>query len=401
MHKDQGEVVEIAEDLLSHRFGGSQQLGEVEVLAGSGNALVLRARVANSPFLQHRSVVVKYNPETGHPVEDAALLREVVAYQFTTSLPEEVRPGPVLLAHDIEQRIVVLTDAGDGSTLIDVLDDADDERRIQVIRSLGTELGRMHAGTAEREAHFDALLHRQLRNFSHYGEHQTVRDAAIRESIFLGLDILRSAGIEPPAEFVQQAEYASSVLLAGSERAFTPFDLSPDNIIVSKKIDFLDYEWAGFRNVGFDVASVISGFPQFLFSRPISDAEVDILINAWSREVQETWPHLGREESQHELITASMIGWALASIATMYAGGLEELVVLTQTERSPLSPEDAAWLRAAEEGPFSEDEELLRRDLYETFEALSRFTARGRGDDARAISDFSAQLVRRLMQPED
>ncbi len=46
---------------------------------------------------------------------------------------------------------------------------------------------------------------------------------------------------------------------------------------------FLDYEWAGYRNVGFDVACVIAGVPQFLFARPISDEEAEIFISAWQR----------------------------------------------------------------------------------------------------------------------
>ena len=37
------DIVDIAEDLLSKRFGGSQQLSEVTQLGGSGSAVVLRA----------------------------------------------------------------------------------------------------------------------------------------------------------------------------------------------------------------------------------------------------------------------------------------------------------------------------------------------------------------------
>ena len=91
-------VVEEASQMLSRRFGGEPELSDIETLSGSGNAVVLRARTTPSAFFPHRSVVIKYNPVTGHTIDDAALLREVVAYQFTTSLSEEVRPGPVLLA---------------------------------------------------------------------------------------------------------------------------------------------------------------------------------------------------------------------------------------------------------------------------------------------------------------
>src|SRR5699024_986493 len=114
------------QDLLSRRFGGQQKLSEIERLSGSGHAIVLRARVASSPFLQQRTVVLKHNPPTEHAIDDVACISEVVAYQFTTSLSEDTRPGPVLLAHDIEQPIFVLTDLGDSNTLSDTLIKADD-----------------------------------------------------------------------------------------------------------------------------------------------------------------------------------------------------------------------------------------------------------------------------------
>ena len=34
---------------------------------------------------------------------------------------EDNRPGPVLLAHDVEKKILVITDAGDGDTFAELL----------------------------------------------------------------------------------------------------------------------------------------------------------------------------------------------------------------------------------------------------------------------------------------
>ena len=123
----QDEVVEMAAELLSRRYGGVAEFTQVTDLGGSGNATVLRARMTPTAFLPHRSVVIKYNPSTGHAIDDAALLREVVAYQFTTALSEDVRPGPVLFAHDLDRRILVLSDVGEGDTLADVLIQAQGE----------------------------------------------------------------------------------------------------------------------------------------------------------------------------------------------------------------------------------------------------------------------------------
>lgn len=392
-------VVAQAEELLSHRFGGVQRLTDAEELGGLGNALVLRVKVAPSPFLPHKTVVIKHSPATGYAIDDAALLREVVGYQFTTALPEAVRPGPVMLAYDIDKRIVVLTDAGDGDTLAEVLVSADDDRRLQILRTLGMELGQMHAGTAGRESDYDLLLARLLRKHPEYAEDQALRDDALRDSVPIAQEILRSAGLTPPCQFDELAVRATNSIQSGFDRAFTPFDLSPDNIIVAEKLHFLDYEWAGFRNVGFDVACVIGGFPQFLFSRPISDSEVDVFLSAWTREVKNVWPKFADGHTLHELVTSSLIGWALSSVTTMFAGGLDGILALSRGDAVVRNDPSTSILRPAEVGRFSDDELLIRRDLYETFEALARYAGRCNKDDFADVAEFSQRVATRLATP--
>lgn len=396
---DVNRVVAIARDLLARRFGGTPDLGDVELLGGSGNATVVRARLSSSAFLPHRSVVVKHMPVTGHAIDDSAFMREVVAYQFTTSLPEDVRPGPVLLAYDMDQRIVVLTDIGDADTLVDRLRTADDAERIKIVRLLGEQLGLMHAGTASREQDYEALLARMLHKHPEYRENQVKRDDALQRSILMGLDLLRDAGLEPPAEFTELATHATEIQQSGRSRAFTPFDLSPDNIVVGDKIYFLDYEWAGFRNVGFDVACVIAGFPQFLFSRPISNEEADVFVGAWAREIAETWPRYADEGKLHRLLVSSLIGWALSSVTMLYADSLEGILALARGEDILDTENRESILRSPDEGHFSEDELLVRQDLFETFEALGRFAAQCETDECLAVSVFAQTVAARLLPP--
>ena len=113
----QDSIIAAAEDILTRRYGGTQKLSEVTRLSGSGLAGVYRVKVATNPFLQHRSIVVKHAPETGYALDDAAFLREIVSYQFTTSLSSEIRPGPVLLAYDTDARMLIISDAGDLSLI--------------------------------------------------------------------------------------------------------------------------------------------------------------------------------------------------------------------------------------------------------------------------------------------
>lgn len=397
---DELSVVDIAKDLLTRRFGGMPELDEVELLSGAGNAVVVRARLAPSAFLPYRSVVVKHMPHSDSDIDDAAFLREVVAYQFTTALPQDVRPGPVLLAYDMEQRIVVLTDIGEADTLVERLQVASDDERITVLRLLGEQLGHMHAGTALRERDYNALLSRMLGKYPEFREKQAARDAVLHDSILVGEAIMRAAGLEPPAEFIEFAHHAAEIQQHGLARAFTPFDLSPDNIVISDQIYFLDYEWAGFRNVGFDVASVIAGFPQFLFSRPISNVEAEVFQSAWRREITEIWPRYTDTDKLHNLIVSSLVGWSLSSLAILYADRLDGDqgvgAALGSVDRGLNEPACRALLSSGGHGRFSEDELLVRQDLCETFEALARYAAACEQPRYRAVADFANSVAARL-----
>ncbi len=63
-------------------------------------------------------MVIKQVPEGG---SDAAVLREVVSYQFANSLTAKHRPGPELVAYSIADRLIVLTDLGSAPTMSELL----------------------------------------------------------------------------------------------------------------------------------------------------------------------------------------------------------------------------------------------------------------------------------------
>ncbi|WP_080794737.1 phosphotransferase [Corynebacterium pacaense] len=387
------EIVEIAEELLAKRYGGTQHLTEIEQLNGSGTAAVLRARVANSPFLQQRSVVLKYVPATGDLFDDSALVREVVAYQFTTSLSEDVRPGPVLLAYDIDQRIIVISDSGNGDTFADLLDQRTGDQRMQILRNLGQALGSLHAATADREADFDTLMTRMLAKYPATAEMQRRRDSLFPGSIDAGLQLLRASGIGIPPVVEEFAGNAKRRLISGRHRAFTPFDLSPDNIIVAERTHFLDYEVAGFRDATFDVACVIAGFPQFIFSHPITDDEVDELTDAWVQEVRGIWPNVNNEDRLQARIVTALIGWALSSVALMHLGSMSNvLTAVAESEEGRSVFEEGAIEDSAV--PRSEhDDELVRRDLCETYTALQRYASRGADTRFAVVAAFAKEVV--------
>lgn len=393
------EILDRAEALLSKRFGGTQRFVDAELLTGGGNAVVHRAKLSPNPFLQERSVVVKYIPVTDDALDDAALVREVVAYQFTTSLNEEVRPGPVLLAYDIPGRVIVITDSGNGDTFADLLTSGDEERRINILRNLGQALGLMHAATVQREQDFISLRTRMARSHPKAAQINRYRVAAQEHGIRQGLDLVRHADITVP-DAVERVAREAMRRLRGGQRAFTTFDLSPDNIIVAERTHFLDYEWADFRDTAFDLASVVAGFPQFLFDRTISDDEADAFIDAWAREVASLWPEVRDDNALRSRLVTALVGLALGEVTSMHLGTSHNLVhaVAEAAGDSSIGLEEdqvlpvERLLHPAGRGTFSAEEKMIRRDLYETFDALHRYAAR----DGGPVADFAREVVARL-----
>lgn len=403
-------VVETAERLLSQRYGGTQKLSDIKDLGGSGIAVVLRARVAPSPFLQQRSVVLKYMPATDLLYDKTTLLREIVAYQFTTSLSEEVRPGPVLLAYDVDERLIVLSDSGDGDTFAELLDTNDEQLRVSILRNLGEAIGKMHADTANKEQDFLIL---QKRMFAKYPDVQAMfgyRERLLWASLAVGQELLVRAGIEISDVVKDFANDAGRRLMSGQHRAFTPFDLSPDNIIVSERTHFLDYEWAGFRDATFDVACVIAGFPQFLFARPVTDDEADVFIESWVHEVGKIWPNVNNSTRLSARIVTAMVGWALTSLMMMLLSAEAEMsaeffhgdfdlndldLAMVVDRMAPIADQ----VLAKNPANLTDEAQMIRQDLRETFEAMYRYAERGRDPRFPEVAAFARSVVELLEAP--
>ncbi|WP_328588281.1 phosphotransferase [Corynebacterium yudongzhengii] len=389
------EIVDKAQALLSRKFGGGQRFTETQRLEGTGTATVLRARLAPQAFLQQRSVVVKYVPETGDLFDDAALLREIAAYQFTTSLSENVRPGPYMLAHDMDARLMVISDSGDGDRFSELLESNDPEAREQMLRNLGSALGRMHAGTAGSEKSFRTLLNRMFKQYPELEPSRDLRDRSIGPATFHGATLIRNAGIRVPECVAALAEDATTRLAHSRSRAFTPFDLSPDNIIVAQRTEFLDYEWADFRDVNYDLACVIGGFPQYAGRSVISDEEGDAFLKAWVEEVEDIWPDTANEAHLHERITAALISWALSSVSVLHHGSIGSALTSLDDD----DPETSTRLFNSDED-FTDAEHLVRRDFYETFSSLARYARQGGDNRFEVVASFAEEVAERVKEPE-
>lgn len=376
-------VVEVAEELLANRFGGRPELTDPQDLGGSSRAIVMRLRVTPNPFLPVRSLVVKRLPESSAAGADPALLREIVAYQFATSVPEDVRPGPELLAHDIGQRIIVITDAGDAPTLQDVLSDGDREERLRALRALGAALGRMHAGTAEREEGFNTLLSRMWQKHRGKEDASGSRDRGIVRAVEAGMGFLEASGLKLGDGVRSLAAEAARRISSGHHRAFTPFDLAPDNILMANRVAFLDYEWAGFRDVTFDVASVVAGFPLDEFSLAPSPEEADVFIRSWVEEVRGLWPGVVGDQHLRTRIMTALLGWTLITTTVLHYGS-PQVALFAEAGDGADAPEPSAEIGGGE---------LERRDLRSTAGALAAFAAECEDPRAEEIVEFARAVI--------
>ncbi len=295
-----------AERLLSRRAGARVVLADPEDLGGSDRSVVARARVARNPFSLPRTLVVKHYP--GAPERDRPdpFRFEAASCQLFTALPTDVRPSPILIAHDPQARLLGMEDLGRSSTLADKLFGPDAAAAQRCLLGWARGLGRMQAATAGRENDFGALLRR-------LGE-RAWRDPMADEAraAFAGLAALLRQELEitVPAAALQEAHDTARLLGGTRYRAFSPSDTCPDNnLVTSRGVRFVDFEWGCFRDVVLDAAYFRVPFPgcDSCFALPPGTAEA--MLEAWRDEIASVWPDLDEPERLESRLLDAQLLW--------------------------------------------------------------------------------------------
>jgi hypothetical protein len=278
-----------AERLLTRRAGASVVLADPEDLGGSGRSVVARARVERNPFSLPRTIVVKHYLGRPEPHRPDPFHYEVASCQLFTAMPMESRPSPVIIAYDVEARLLVLEDLGRSSTLADKLFGPDPAAARHCLLSWARALGRMQAATAGREHDFGALL----RRLGEKAWRDPVADDA-RAALAGCADLLRSSlGVPVPAAALAEAHDTARLLGGTRYRAFSPSDTCPDNnLVTSRGVRFVDFEGGCFRDVALDAAYFRVPFPgcEATFALPPGIGET--MLEAWRTEVCPVWPDL-------------------------------------------------------------------------------------------------------------
>lgn len=293
-----------AERLLSRRAGASVRLADPEDLGGSGHSVVVRARMTHNPFSSRRTVVVKQYLGGAEPFDPFRY--EVASCQLFTALPAEDRPSPMIIAHDAEQRLLVLEDLGRSSTLADKLFGPDRASAQRCLLTWARALGRMQACTAGREDDFGALL----RRLGEKVRRDPISDEA--RAALAGLPgLLRDVlGVELPPSADLEAR-ATARLLGGTRfRAFSPADTCPDNnLVTSLGVRFVDFEWGCFRDVVLDAAYFRVPFPACPTSFALPDGMAAEMQEAWRTEVAPVWPELDDLDLLESRLTDAHVLW--------------------------------------------------------------------------------------------
>ena len=279
-----------AERLLSRRAGAAIVLADPEDLGGSDRSVVARARVARNPFSLPRTLVVKHyrrravaRPARPVPVRGGerqlfTSMSPRAAAQPRAHRPRPGRPaarhgGPRAQLHARRQALR-----------------ARRRRRAALPAVLGAgarpDAGG-HGGPGEglRRAPAPPGRARLARPDGRRGARRVRGRAgpAARRA--------RASVARPPPS---QEAHDTARLLGGTRyRAFSPSDTCPDNnLVTSRGVRFVDFEWGCFRDIALDAAYFRVPFPGCEASFALPPGMADTLLDAWRNEIAAVWPDL-------------------------------------------------------------------------------------------------------------
>lgn len=282
-------ALNLAEQLLTRRHGATVTLADPEDLGGSEHSVVLRARVAATPFQLPRALVVKHYPRDAGGEQVGRFNHEAASSQLFTALPVHCRPSPELVAHDPANRLLVLEDLGRCASLADKLFDHDAAAAERYLISWARALGKMHAVTAGREKDFYALL----RRLGERSWRDPMADEARAALATVPEMINTTLGIAVSATALAEATAGVRLLGGTRYRAFSPSDACPDNnLVTSKGVRFVDFEGGCFRDVVLDAAYALVPFPGCASSFALPAGMSEAMIAAWRAEIVGVWPDL-------------------------------------------------------------------------------------------------------------
>ena len=241
-------LLERAALLLRKGGGGSVLLSDPIVVKDGRRNRVVRCRVpsAESGF---SSVMIKQIKEEGQRG-----FSDWAGLAFLSELPEAAGLVPRFCGGDIANRFFVMEDLGTGNPLQKFLTGTDSAAAQAALRSLASQMGRLHAVTLGKQEQF-AAIRAALPENDGLGREREARqwlDNRIKiEAWFQVLDCVIPAGFEACLRFISERYRQPDDFLA-----FTHGDPAPSNNHFSDGCAWLlDFEYGGFRHALYDLTA--------------------------------------------------------------------------------------------------------------------------------------------------
>lgn len=354
---DVARTVAAAERVLSRWCGATVRLSDPEDLGGSHRSVVLRVRVGENPFSLPRTLVLKRSVARPRPDEPDPFAHEAASCRLLTAVQPAEPVGPELIAHDPDQRLLVMEDLGRAATLAEKLLGSDPRAAERGLLAWARSLGRLHAVTAGREADFGALM----RRLGTRTWHDPIAPDARRALAELPGVLATELGVTTAPMTAKRARATVRLLGGPGFRTFSPSDLCPDNnLVTSRGVRFLDFEWGCIRDVTLDVAFVRMPFPSCWCVFRLPPGMSDAMLAAWRAEVVDVWPALADDSVLMPRLLDAQLLWTWLSTWWFLPRGDEpdRPIDPGQGARGGSPSRGAAlvdrWLRLAEQCPATE-----------------------------------------------
>ncbi len=326
-----------AKTLLAESFGGEVLLGEPQPLTEpERRSLVLRIPLAQAPAGSPETVILKSPnlpavPEAEHEHVRQGFYADWAGCKFLDSL--KGGHGPRFFAGSREKQFILVQDFGGMTNMVGpLLEGAGHEAEAALTRYM-SRLGRMHAETAGKQAHFEAMA----------------------REISAGLPLLRTTILQQAGEVVQGVEanasryglavgdslrremqaVVDSALHPGPFLAYIHNDPCPDNLYDDgQEIRLIDFEVSGFGHALVDAVYPRMSFPSCWCANRVPADLVSRLETCYREELVRGVPEAADDRIFGEAVAAACAFWLLIDLgarlnrAEKYPDGIWGLATL-------------------------------------------------------------------------
>jgi len=320
-------VIEAAERVLTASVQTPVELGETEVLSDQDrrNAL-LRCRnlSGSSPshFIIKQVVAEKYNPDDTDSWDVKRFFKDWAGVRFLSEL--EIAPAfsPRYYGGDRALGFFVIEDLGPHRSLVEPLLEETYESAGEALRAYSSAVGRMHAATLERAAHY-RQIGKDLRAETAIDSGSvediaafTAKIAALFEPLGIEMDGGATAEIARVYEAIENP---------GPFDAFIHGDACPDNIFITgKDVRLIDFEFAHYGHALTDAVYGRMLFPTCWCCNRLPPQIVLSMETAYRTELARALPQAQDDAVYEGEMLYACAHWALRTLSWQLERTLKE-----------------------------------------------------------------------------